>query len=242
MPPAAEPATPFALHGAPCGPGPLHGLTVLVVEDSRFASDAFRLMCHRLGARMRRADSLCLAQAHLRTYRPDVVIVDLGLPDGPGESLIQTLARAEHPPKVLLGTSGDPVGRAGAMAAGAMGFVEKPPGTLATFAQAILDHLPDNPVPAGDVPALPLPRADPLALQDDLRRIAALTQQRPSDPQGLAAEREAHRRDYIARFLRGLGRLSGDATLANAAHAAACGDTQGLARMIESRLGQDLPL
>ena len=87
---------------------PLTGLTVLVVEDSRFASEAVRLLCLRSGARIRRADCLRSAARHLQTYRPAVVIVDLGLPDGNGADLIRQIAATEPRVPVLLGISGDP--------------------------------------------------------------------------------------------------------------------------------------
>ena len=84
---------------------PLQGLTLLIVDDSRFACDALRLILQRSGARLRRAESLEVARLHLGCYVPDLAIVDLGLPDGRGEVLIAELAQQGLP---VLGLSGDP--------------------------------------------------------------------------------------------------------------------------------------
>ena len=102
---------------SPTAERPLLGLTVLVVEDSRFASEAMRLLCLRSGARIRRADSLKSAHRHLAVYRPTVVIVDLGLPDGSGAELIAELNDATPRVNVILGVSGDDGARAAASAA-----------------------------------------------------------------------------------------------------------------------------
>ncbi len=135
---------PFAPSGfAPAGDElPLQGLTVLAVEDSRFACDALRLMCRRSGARLRRAETLEAARAHLRVYRPDIVLVDLGLPDGRGEALIQDLAAAPPGRPAILGMSGDPAGEALALAAGADAFLDKPVAGIATFQSTLRATLP----------------------------------------------------------------------------------------------------
>ena len=42
--------------GAASRKRPMIGLTILVVEDSRFACEALRIFCLRSGARIRRSD------------------------------------------------------------------------------------------------------------------------------------------------------------------------------------------
>jgi CheY-like chemotaxis protein len=185
---------------------PLQGLTLLAVEDSRFACEALRLMAQRSGARMRRAETLRDARRHLALYRPDLVLVDMGLPDGSGADLIRDLALAGPGAPVALGLSGDPGQRGVALAAGAAGFLEKPIGALAQFQAALLRHLPARSGPGPD-PAVQLPEPDALALREDLARAAGLLAEGPN----------AAQRAYLARFLTGLARSTRDAALARAA-------------------------
>ena len=117
---------PFMTAQQPTAARPLMGVTILLVEDSRFSCEAVRLLCLRSGARIRRADTIASARRHLQTYRPAVVIIDLGLPDGSGLPLIANLARGLPRIDVILATSGDPDLSDDAIAAGADGFLEKP--------------------------------------------------------------------------------------------------------------------
>ncbi len=188
----------------PTSARPLLGLTVLVVEDSRFASEAMRLLCLRSGARIRRADSLFHANRHLAVYRPSVVIVDIGLPDGSGVDLIRDLAAANPRVEVLLGTSGDPDGDAKSMQAGADGFLPKPLSSIGYFQSRILEHLPVDRQPKGmrvlsDDTVVP----DEVALRDDLA-VAAMALEDTSDDRTLR---------YMTQFLGGLARSVNDTPL-----------------------------
>jgi len=100
---------------------------VLLVEDSLTAGEAVRLICITSGARLRRADCIESARRHLRIYRPDVAIVDMGLPDGDGAVLISELAQANPRTQTIIGLSADPNRAKAAMEAGADSFIEKPP-------------------------------------------------------------------------------------------------------------------
>lgn len=123
----------------------LFAVTILLVEDSRSASEAIRLFAAESGARVRRADSLHAASRHLAIYRPNVVMVDLGLPDGDGMALIRHLASSSTPMSAIVALSGHD--RAAwqdeALAAGAAACLEKPIASLRVFQECILGVLPD---------------------------------------------------------------------------------------------------
>ncbi|UYV38202.1 response regulator [Rhodobacteraceae bacterium D3-12] len=193
---------------SPTANRPLLGLTVLVVEDSRFACEAIRLMCLRSGARIRRADCLQSARRHLQVYRPSVLIVDLGLPDGSGAELITEMSGANPRVSVLLGTSGDDGAEACVRAAGADDFLAKPLSNLSLFQSVILSHLPAERQPSGPriisgEEMLP----DQVSYRDDLTHAAEL----------LTDSAEGPSLDYLAQFVYGVARSAHDEQLERAA-------------------------
>lgn len=232
---AATTPTPTAMR-------PLLGLTVLVIEDSRFACEAMRLLCLRSGARIRRADCLRSARRHLQVYRPSVVIIDIGLPDGNGIDLIKELVHCDPRVDVVLGTSGDPLGEQQCIAAGADGFLAKPITSLAVFQQCILSNLPAERQPVG-LRELTDEQINPdiIAFQDDMAHIADVLQD-PPDESSL---------DYVAQFLGGVARSASDVGLERAAAAlaakraagkSAIPETAELVGLVQKRLMQKLAI
>lgn len=207
----------------PTAERPLAGVTILVVEDSRFASEALRLMCLRSGARIRRADCLASAHRHLNTYRPTVAVVDLGLPDGSGLTLIEEMNRAAPRVPVLLATSGAEraASEKASLAAGADGFLPKPVDSLAAFQNEIIRHLPQSMRLEGPR-AADLSRLEPdeLALREDLARALSLLDE-DAPPAG-----------YLRRFLLGIARTAKDRRLLDVAR----GMPETLARQDRARL------
>jgi CheY-like chemotaxis protein len=205
----------------PTAARPLLGTTLLLVEDSRFASEAVRLLAQRSGARLRRADSLTAARRHLGIYRPDVLIVDIGLPDGSGLDLVAEFAHRRDRPRVVLAPSALPEGEAEAAArrAGAGGFLPKPLASLAAFQAAILRHLPPGEQPLGPRP-VPADRVEPdrLALSEDLAFATRALDEGRLPP------------SYVAQFVRSLARADGDQRLAD-----------GVARLLDRAEGRLAP-
>jgi len=215
---------------------PLLGLTALVVEDSRFASEAMRLLCLRSGARIRRADSLAHAERHLQVYRPCVLIVDVGLPDGSGLGLIERMANSTPRVDVILGTSGDDNMRDAVLAAGADDFLPKPIASIAAFQDVILSQMPRDRHPPG--PRLisnEVVSPDKIAFHDDLSHIA----------QVLDGDHDPTAIDYATQFLSGVARSAEDAELSGAVDALAARRANGkplqsqvaqLAALVQTRL------
>lgn len=206
---------------------PLLGMTILVVEDSLYASDALRLMCLHSGARIRRADCLRSARRHLTVYRPTAVIVDVGLPDGSGLDLIAELAAAAPRVTAIIATSGLHDAEGGALAAGADAFLAKPLGNLGAFQQAVLSTLAEDRRPRGprilrDQQVHP----DPLAYRDDMVHASNLLDEYSEGPV----------LDYVAQFLGGVARSAEDAQLALAADALASQRRSGAA--LQGRVAQ----
>lgn len=234
---------PFAANiPAPTAARPLLGLTVLTVEDSRFACEAMRLLCVQSGARIRRADCLRSARRHFRVYRPSVVVIDLGLPDGSGSDLIAELNNATPRVEGILAISGDGALEAEAMAAGADAFMEKPITSLGLFQETILAMMPAERRPKGlrQVDDLIL-SPDRLAYRDDMALVADL----------LEDQVNGRTLDYVAQFLGGVARLAEDGALEAAAQALAekratgattASETARIAGLIQHRLAEKVAI
>ena len=233
-----DPTDPFATTiPAPTAARPLLGLTILVIEDSRYACEAMRLLCLRSGARIRRADCLRSARRHLRVYRPTVVMIDLGLPDGSGLDLIRELRDSHPPADAVLAMSADDHMMKSARDAGAHGFLAKPIESLGAFQAAILRHLPKNRQPPAprDVPNDVI-RPDAAAYHDDLQHVIQILSDTP----------DAKALNYVAQFLQGFAITCHDDDMIQAASAlsAANGNDSGgeiakLSKIVSARLAQE---
>ncbi|MEM6940126.1 MAG: response regulator [Pseudomonadota bacterium] len=238
-----DPNDPFAANmPKPTAARPLLGLTVLVVEDSRFACEALRLLCLRSGARIRRADCLRSARRHFRVYRPAMVMIDLGLPDGNGTDLIEELNAAQPRVEAILAMSGMPELEEEAVAAGADGFLAKPITSLGAFQQKVLALLPIERQPKGprqvdETEITP----DLIAYRDDMAHIADVMEEPLTD----------HALDYIAQFLQGVAHSADDRSLVQAAQAlaakralgqAANSETAQIAGLVQQRLSEKVAI
>ncbi len=107
-------------------------LRILVVEDEPANQELMRAIIESssasflVGAEVVIADSLAAARDLLAKPGFDIVLLDIGLPDGDGLDLVKELGTGARPRTVVVSGSVFPVERRAALATGADEFVAKP--------------------------------------------------------------------------------------------------------------------
>jgi two-component system, OmpR family, KDP operon response regulator KdpE len=100
--------------------------TVLVVDDEPPIRRFLRTSLTAAGYRVASADDAASALAGLASEKPDVIILDLGLPDSSGLDLIVDIRRRSPVPIIVLSVRDDERSKVEALDLGADDFVSKP--------------------------------------------------------------------------------------------------------------------
>jgi two-component system, OmpR family, KDP operon response regulator KdpE len=100
--------------------------TVLIVEDDQGIQDVLRFLAEANGMRVVAANTCDRAIREAESHRPDLAIVDLGLPDRDGIQLIQKLRTWSRVPIIVLSARTLESQRRAAFDAGADDYVAKP--------------------------------------------------------------------------------------------------------------------
>jgi DNA-binding response OmpR family regulator len=123
--------------------------TVLIVEDEQKLRELVRSYLERAGFAVLTTGSGAEAISLADSARPDLVVLDLGLPDVPGESVAREIRAAGPMPILMLTARSSEEDRIGGLELGADDYVTKPfsPRELVLRVQAILRR---GGRPAGD--------------------------------------------------------------------------------------------
>jgi len=106
---------------------PLTTPRVLVIEDDEDVGEAMQRVIERAGMPTELARNRAEAIDLKHRFLPDVVLVDLQLPDTSGADLIQWLARAEDCGIIIVSGSTEEAERIVSLELGADDFISKPP-------------------------------------------------------------------------------------------------------------------
>jgi two-component system KDP operon response regulator KdpE len=99
---------------------------VMIVEDDWAIQDLLRILFECGGFRVVVCDTVRVAQNDARVYRPDIVVVDLALPDGDGKTVIQSIRSWSQMPIIVLSARAEEDERVAAFDRGADDYVIKP--------------------------------------------------------------------------------------------------------------------
>ena len=108
---------------------------VLLVEDEPGIRGVVRLMLQSANYRVVEADTAARAEIEARTHRPDLLIVDLGLPDSDGLDVIRRVRAWSPVPIIVLSARTMEEQKVAALDAGADDYVAKPFGSSELLAR-----------------------------------------------------------------------------------------------------------
>jgi CheY-like chemotaxis protein len=102
---------------------------VLVIDDEGDIRLLMRVMLRQAGVEVEEASSASEGLERLRTSEPDLVLLDIRLPDGDGFEILEQMKQSgqiERVPVVMVSAHSTPSTRLRALAEGAAGYVTKP--------------------------------------------------------------------------------------------------------------------
>jgi two-component system KDP operon response regulator KdpE len=119
-------------------PGPL----ILIIEDEEPIRRFLRATLESHGYRVKDAANASEGLVQARTQRPDLILLDLGLPDGDGITITRTIRAESAVPIVVLSARGQESDKVAALDAGADDYLTKPFGVseLAARIRVALRH------------------------------------------------------------------------------------------------------
>ncbi len=159
---------------------------VLVCEDDKFLSGAYRIKLTKLGFEVQLASDGDDALAHLETFTPDIILLDLIMPGKDGFSTLMRLRAEErwkHIPVIVASNLGQKEDIDKSMALGATDFIVKSDTSLEAVAEKIntILKIPPQPKPLESLPQQKTPQAQP-APQPAQPKPAPQTQPVPTQP------------------------------------------------------------
>ncbi len=99
---------------------------VLIVEDEQAIRRFLRTALEADGLRVYEAETLQRGLLEAATRKPDLIILDLGLPDGDGIDFIRDLRQWSHIPVIVLSARSEESDKIAALDAGADDYLSKP--------------------------------------------------------------------------------------------------------------------
>ena len=108
---------------------------IVLVEDEAGIRQFVRTALESAGYSVFEGETLARGRIAVSIRRPDVVVLDLGLPDGDGMTLLAELRDWSHVPVLVLSARGDETDKVRALNAGADDYLSKPFGVAELLAR-----------------------------------------------------------------------------------------------------------